>query len=361
MSRPFRQSLKGTEAERVSDAGQLPQTLRLAASRAGTEITLRKLQVFCAVARSGSLTRAAKLLGVSQPSLSQQLAGFEASIGAKLFDRVSNSLALTEFGATILAKSEHVLRAMQQLEDAVPAHGGVVRQTIRLAGVASVLRVMLPAALSALRRDFPALDFDLFEGAPEDVLEMLYSRRAHIGILAENSVSEISTGFHTLPLMTDPYVLVVPEWLDLAAVADPAELPATARAVLNSSIQFVFGNSHSQRIQAWYDRMLPDSQTVARARSFELIVDLVRGGMGVCVVPALSAQRGAGILEGVRLFAIDLDPRRIVALLPAHYAKLEPYAEVLSALERAGEAAQVEGIAAMPPFVARALTSRSRT
>lgn len=343
-----------TGAEPLVDAVQALRPL-------GSEITLRKLQVFCAVARTGSLTRAAKLLGVSQPSLSQQLAGFEASIGAKLFDRVSNALALTEFGATILGKSEHVLRAMQQLEDALPTHGGEVRQTIRLAGVASVLRVMLPAALGALRRDLPELDFDLFEGAPEDVLDMLYSRRAHVGILAENSVSEISTGFHTLPLMTDPYVLVVPEWLDLSAVTDPAELLPEVRAVLNSSIQFVFGNSHSQRIQAWYDRVLPDSQTVARARSFELIVDLVRGGMGVCVVPALSAQRGASILDGVRLFAIDLDPRRIVALLPVHYAKLAPYSDVLASLERAGEAAQVEGVEPMPPFITAAMAARRRS
>jgi DNA-binding transcriptional LysR family regulator len=349
-------TLKGDTAGITTDVQGLAQGPRLL----GSEITLRKLQVFCAVARTGSLTRAAKLLGVSQPSLSQQLAGFEASIGAKLFDRVSNTLALTEFGSTILGKSEHVLRAMQQLEDALPAHGGELRQTIRVAGVASVLRVMLPAALGALRRDHPELDFDLFEGAPEDVLDMLYSRRAHIGLIAENSVSEISTGFHTLPLMTDPYVLVVPEWLDLSTVADPAELAPVARSVLNSCIQFVFGNNHSQRIQSWYDRVLPDSQTVARARSFELIVDLVRGGMGVCVVPALSAQRGATILDGVRLFAIDLDPRRIVALLPAHYAKLAPYSGVLSSLERAGKAALVEGVAPMPPFVAAALAAGRR-
>ena len=60
------------------------------------EITLRKLRAFWAIAHSDSLTRAAKTLGIAQPSLSQQLTSLEAALGAKLFERRSNRMDLTE-------------------------------------------------------------------------------------------------------------------------------------------------------------------------------------------------------------------------------------------------------------------------
>jgi len=83
--------------------------------------------------------------------------------------------------------------------------------------------------------------------------------------------------------------------------------------------------------------------------------------LSLCVVRALSAQRSAGIRDGVRLFAIDLDTRRIVALLPVHYVRLVPYADVLASLERTAKAAQLKGAAPMPPFVAAAMATRRQT
>ena len=55
-------------------------------------ITLNQLRIFWAVAHGASLTRAAKQLGITQPSLSQQLAKLEQALGSRLFDRINNEL-----------------------------------------------------------------------------------------------------------------------------------------------------------------------------------------------------------------------------------------------------------------------------
>src|ERR1035438_9104672 len=57
---------------------------------------LHQLRYFCAVARTGSFTRAAAEEGVAQPSLSQQIVKLELTLGAKLFDRLSRSVQLTD-------------------------------------------------------------------------------------------------------------------------------------------------------------------------------------------------------------------------------------------------------------------------
>jgi DNA-binding transcriptional LysR family regulator len=327
--------------------------LRLEA-RLSSEITIRRLQVFWAVAHTTSLTRAAKLLGVSQPALSQQLASLEAVVGGRLFDRTPTSMALTELGTSILDRAEAVLRSLQEFEDCLPQAGRAAPRTIRIAGVASVLRCVLPAALRGLREAQPQLDFDLIEAAPADILDLLYARRASLGLLPANAVAEAASGFRQEFVAEDPYVLAVPEGLDLSGVRNSArDLSAADRDVLHGTIQFAFGTHHTQRIQDWYDHVLPGNRLTAQARSFELVVEMVRNGLGVGVVPALSAMAGTTPLDGVRLYRIGIEPRRVVAMFPSHGRTQEPYAGLIEALREAGSSLHLPPLADTPPFIAR--------
>ena len=332
----------------------------LSGPRSGAEITLRRLRIFWAVAHSASLTRAAKLLNVSQPTLSQQLIGFEAAIGTPLFDRRSNRMVLTEAGEQLLRKAETILRSAQELEDSLPGLSGQSRPLVRIAGIASVMRVILPAAMRQLSGTIPAVEFDIHENAPAEIIDLLYARRVNVGLMAANSVADISSGFQKIPVATDPFVLAVPETIDLSQVNDlKKDLDPQAQEVLNNTIQFVFGTQHSSRIQDWFDVIFPANRLGARVRSFELALDLVAEGLGICVVPALTVLVGDQPRKGVRLYAIDLEPRRIVAMVPAQYMRVAPYGAFLAALQSVGERILLPSIAPMPPFIAVA-ASRAR-
>ena len=311
--------------------------------RNGGEITLRRLRLFWAVAHSATLTRAAKLLNLSQPTLSQQLTAFEAALGVPLFHRRSNRMVLTEAGETLLVRAEKMLRLAQELEDSLPGLGRPARQTLRLAGVTSVMRAILPAALRRLSDSLPEIDLDIHEGAPAEILDLLYARRIHIGLMAANSVAEVAAGFAQVPVMEDPFVLAVPEGLD-----------PTALALLQSTIQFVFGTQHSNRIQAWYDLAIPGNRLATRVRSFEMALDLVAAGLGVSVLPSLTARLGGGPRRGVRLYGVPLGARRIVAMLPQQDPLPQAQRALLTALQAAGHAATLPRVAAIPPFIAQA-------
>ncbi|MCE6969238.1 LysR family transcriptional regulator [Cereibacter sphaeroides] len=332
-----------TKLARETDGSEL----RLAAA-AGPELTLRKLRAFWAVAQSQSLTGAAKLLGIAQPSLSQQIIGLEQALGFALFTRRSNRMILTEAGILMLRKAEPVLRGMQDLEDTLTAYATGQRHPLRLAGVESLLRTILPEALKHMDLDGTA-ECDLLEGAPADVLEMLYSRQADIGLLAANSISEASTGFLQIPIMNDPTVLAVPEALDLGGVQALSDLSEDQQAILNASIQIAFGTQHSRRIESWFAEMLPRNRMTARVRSFETALSMVRAGLGVCIVPALSVGCGSGL----RLYHAGMEPRRIVALIQPAQHRSGRHAAVVAALQAAGRAMQLPAIEPLPPLLAR--------
>ncbi len=334
---------------------QEPQRQRSGESGRRSDVTLHQLRIFWAVAHSETLTRAAKQLGLAQPSLSQQLSKLETTLGTRLFHRRSNEMVLTEEGRVLLPRAETVLRDMQELEESLQRLGGGQRATVRIAGITSMLHALLPAAISRTQDDFPDVDFDIQEAAPNDILELLYGRRTNIGLLAANSIAEAGVGFLQVPLLDDPYVLVVPESLDLDGVRDPCtDLAPQALDLLYRSIQFSFGTPHTKRIEDWYQRMLPRSRVVAQCRSFEVAIGLVRAGNGVCLAPALSTMMGGGAPSGVRLYRVGLPPRRLVALVPSQYRRQAPYAALLDRLQKACTNWSPPPTGPTPPFLQRA-------
>ena len=317
-----------------------------------SDISLHQLRIFTALAQATTLTEAAKQLGIAQPSLSQQLSRLETVVGTRLFNRRPGEMELTEAGRYLLPKAEHVLRGMRDLEDGLMQYTTGRRMTIRLAGITSVLRILLPDALRKVRETFPDIDFDIEDRAPPDILELLYERRIAIGLLAENSVPASGGGFAQIPLLTDSHVLAVPESLDLSKVEDPRrDLPPDQYALLNQSIQFSFGTPHTKRVQNWYERLFPDHSVVAQCRSFEIATELVRAGAGVCLVPSLSMLHGAETLTGVKLYEVNATPRYIVALIPSQYQRAEPYTTFLQALETAARATVLPRTLPPPPFL----------
>lgn len=330
-----------------------------APNKAGMSMTLHQLRVFHAVVNAKTMTSAAKQLGLSQPSLSQQLGRLESAIGARLFDRRPNEMELTEAGRYLLPRVDQMLRMINETEDGLRRFRGGYQPIVKLAGIDSVLRGLLPAAVCRLHDLFPDVSLDVQESAPADILEMLYSRRINFGIVAANSLAQTHGHFLQIPIMEDPYVLAVPEDLDLTGVTDPQrELGPAQIRTLNQSIHFAFGSSHARRVSDWYDQLLPGHRPVAQCRSFETALSLVRAGTGVCVAPALSTIGAAGQADGIRRYLIDVPVRRIVVLLLSQHRSIEPMATLITALQDSGRAQVLPELLPTPPFL-REIDARS--
>lgn len=339
-------SLHPTANDATSDASLARAGRRVAG------ITLQQLRIFVAVVKADTLTRAAKDLGLAQPSLSQQISRLEEIVGTRLFERRSSQMLPTEAGQYLFAEAEPLLVKMRELEDGLADFSSGRRQSVRVAGVNSILRVVLPEAVRALKDRLPGLTLDVSEQAPGEVVDMLLDRRANIGIVGANSISGGTAGLAQVPILDDPYVLAVPKTLDLSEVSDPErDLPPELLNVLLSTIQFVFGTRHQERIEDWFTDMLPGHRVAMQCRTFEVALGMVAGGVGVCLCPAVSALSGG--LRDVRLYRINTAPRKVVALIPSQLRRHEPYQSLLEELAAAGARFSLPGLEPVPPFLAK--------
>src|SRR5262245_442222 len=195
-------------------------------------MTLHQLRIFLAVAQSATLTRASKQLGLAQPSLSKQLAALEESLDARLFDRTHNRMVLTDAGHLLLRHAQSVLKEIDEAEAGLRAFSAGKRAVIRIAGINSVIKALLPDALARCGGPSSGIEVDVHEAAPGEVIEMLYARQVHIVLIAAGTVAQSSVGFRQLPIVVDPYVFAVPSAIDLGAVTDIDSAPAQTRHVL---------------------------------------------------------------------------------------------------------------------------------
>jgi DNA-binding transcriptional LysR family regulator len=315
-------------------------------------MTLHQLRIFLTVAQSSTLTRASKQLGLAQPSLSKQLAGLEESVGTRLFDRGHNRLVLTDAGRVLLRHAQNVLREIDEAEAELREFAGGKRAIVRVAGLNSVIKTLVPDALMHCHAA-AGLEIDIQEAAPGEVLEMLYSRQIHIGLIAADSVAQASVGFRQVSIIEDPYVFAVPSAINLEGLEDINSASSDVANVLNRCVQFNFGTQHTLRVQQWYQRVLPFHRIIARCRTYEVALELVRAGLGVSLVPALTALSAA--LDGIQLFATDHGIRHTVAILPDQYLRLTPYKELIEALQVAGRKVVLPCILPMPPLIKNAL------
>ncbi|MCB1339263.1 MAG: LysR family transcriptional regulator [Maritimibacter sp.] len=137
------------------------------------------VQTFLAVAETGSLSAAARVLGVSQPTLGRKVREIEAALGAELFMRHAKGLALSETGAAMLGPAQAMREAAGRL--ALMAAGEDRRLTgpVRITASVVVSHFVLPPVLTRLRREEPGIEIDL---VASDSSENLLFREADIAI-----------------------------------------------------------------------------------------------------------------------------------------------------------------------------------
>lgn len=315
-------------------------------------VTLHQLRIFWAVAHANTLTKASKQLGLTQPSLSQNLSKLETVMGSRLFDRSGGKLELTDAGRFLLLKSESILASVDEAVAGVQEIAKGISGRITVGGLNSIVRLILPQAFSHISDNYPNLDIDIHELAPQEAIDLLYGRRLNIAVLAANSIASDSLSFHQVDILSDPYVLAVPRGIDLATVRDvDAELPEDQRRIVNRCIQFNFATQHTQRVAQWYHEVLPHHRLVAQSRTYEMALSMVEAGIGVALVPALALLVGHKISFDVSTFLTDLPERRIVALMPSQYARVQPYAAFLQALQDSGRNVHLPETGAIPPFL----------
>jgi DNA-binding transcriptional LysR family regulator len=144
---------------------------------------IRQMRYFLAVAETLHFQRAAEMLHLSQPSLSQQIRQIEQEIGAVLFERTNRKVELTLAGTALVPRVRAVLRDLDQtMQEVRRIDQGIVGK-LTIGFVSTALVGVLPRAMKELQACSPGIDLQLKESEPQDQLNHLLDGSADIGFM----------------------------------------------------------------------------------------------------------------------------------------------------------------------------------
>ncbi len=126
-----------------------------------------------AVARHGSIRKAADALNVASSALNRQILDLEADLGSALFERLPRGVRLTAAGEVFIAYARQALSDLRTVESQVEQLRGLVRGRVSVAAVESVAGELLPSAITEFQAAHPHVRFNVRIGAPQELLAVL--------------------------------------------------------------------------------------------------------------------------------------------------------------------------------------------
>jgi len=147
-----------------------------------------RLRVFRAVAEEMSFRKAAEVLHLSQPAVSQQIRALEEEAGARLFDRGAGEghgtqIALTEAGRVLLKYAKVAAATMEEARQALAALRDDVAGELRLGASTTVAQYVLPRILGAFLRQYPQVELSVTSGNTERIVEAVAEEQVALGII----------------------------------------------------------------------------------------------------------------------------------------------------------------------------------
>lgn len=232
-------------------------------------ITLRQLEVFTEVLKSGSTTQASVVLSLSQSAVSAALADLEGQLGVQLFDRVGKRLVINEHGRLLYPKALALLEQAGEIERLFNQDNG----SLRIAASSTIGNYMLPAMIASYRLDFPQTPLELNVGNSQDVITAVADFRVDLGL--------IEGPCHMPELVTQPWLddeLVVFAASGSPITQQPVTLESLARApwILRER-----GSGTREVLDHLLLTKLTDFQLVMELGNSEAIKHAVRHGIGI--------------------------------------------------------------------------------
>jgi DNA-binding transcriptional LysR family regulator len=269
---------------------------------------LELLAVLQAVARHGSITRAAVALGYTQSAVSRQIAVLETEVGARLFDRRPRGVALTVEGECLLAHAEAIVDRMAVARQDLDALGGLGGGRLRIGAFPTAVAALVPRALSAFRDAHPSVTVSLVEGRTPALLERLVSGDADVAVVSAPPGDPIDTGRFALHHLLDERLLV----------AVPRDHPLAARRTVRlaelADDPFVVGSAIADfaLMRASFPRGFQPRVEMAVA-DWTGKLGCVAAGLGVALMPALAIRAAPPDIVLLRLNVADASIRRVFA------------------------------------------------
>ncbi|MER9160702.1 MULTISPECIES: LysR substrate-binding domain-containing protein [unclassified Mesorhizobium] len=282
-----------------------------------TNLTLKQLRYFEALARHNHFGRAADACAISQPAISVQIRELEETLGTALFQRGPRQVRLTNFGEEFALRVRDILRSVDELTDLARASRDRLVGRLRIGVIPTIAPYLLPAIIGNLARMHDGLDIHVRETQTQKLIQELADGRLDAAIVAL-PVSEAS--LTEIVLFAENFVLVRP--------GEDEGKPVPNREMLREMRLLLLEEGHCFRDQAlsFCNMHSARPRELLDGSSLSTLVQMVGAGVGVTLIPEMAVPvetRSAAV--SIAHFA-NPQPSRTIGMI---WRKTSPIAKQL--------------------------------
>lgn len=256
---------------------------------------LRHIEVFNALMRTRSATRAAELLRSSQPTTSRYLADLEREIGFKLFDRTGGRLVPTPEANALYAEVERSFSGLEHIRDVARGIAAFRFDRLRIASISSFALGALSKTLPRFRERFAEVELVVHVGTFPEVVSKVLSNQCEIGFVAYP--------------VDNPAIRETPVLSTVAVCAMPAAHPLAARSVVrvedvNGEPLISFGHDipSGRRVKAIFATSGVQQHVVLETQNAASACAFVKEGLGLVILDPLTVTAMLDSRMAVRPF-----------------------------------------------------------
>ncbi|MGG0240418.1 LysR family transcriptional regulator [Bacillus rhizoplanae] len=257
----------------------------------------RQLYYFKEIVNQGSISKAAEVLHIAQPPLSQLLKKLETDLGTTLIHRYRQKWELTETGEILYQYANQMLMQIQDVKQQIQEIEQGIGGTVSI-GVSSTCSNMLIDYVSTFRTQYPNVKINIVTGNSEELLKRLEQREIDVALLLRLGNSE---QYEMKILKKQPTAVIIPtSW---------ATSFSTQHVTIEQIAQFPFimlgameGLSFNEDLFKVFDEHQVKPNIIIECKDIRMVVALVSRGLGLSVIPSMDYT--SPFLEHTTLFEL---------------------------------------------------------
>ncbi|GAA0370387.1 LysR family transcriptional regulator [Bacillus horti] len=274
-------------------------------------MTIIQMQVFVKVVETGSFTKAAEELGLTQSAVSHAIAGLESTLGFHLIIRNRSGTRMTANGEKMLTYIRHILHQTDLMQQEADNIMGLQGGKVRIGTFESVSIHWLPGIIGQFQKNHPQIDIELLEGEYQEIKEWIADGTVDLGFILEEE--KLSLDFH--PLKKDRLVLLLPDGHFLSEVQDPS--------IEQIGVQpFIMPKKGcDEHLRKLFKEANVQANTLFTIRDAHTIVALVQAGLGISIMPELTLPKQ---MDKIRTAYVGEEVYRTIGVASSSFKRLSP-------------------------------------
>lgn len=239
----------------------------------------RSLKYFLVVAEELNITRAASLLKMSQPPLSNRIKQLEQELDTSLFIRKKSGLTLTPTGKILYKRARQMMELSERTREEIMHFEKELSGHLVLGTVEGRAPYLLARWISGFREEFPLVTYTIRNGGSDDILEQLQRHLIDLAIIAAPYNQELLQGFS---VGRQPWVAIIPGDHPLAAREGDEILLTDLK---DEPLILPERLSRVQAIERWFLEKDMTPRMICKVSNYVNAVALVEQNIGICIFP----------------------------------------------------------------------------